>query len=342
MGETANRWPPSSIALVSGAVLAVAIVALAISGGSGPLTAPKAILLGAVEGVTEFLPISSTGHLLITERLLDLGSGKGKAAADTFAIAIQIGAILAVVALYWQRIVQLFAGLVGRDADGRTLLVRLCVAFVPAALVGVVFEDTIKSHLFGSWPVIAAWAVGGVFLLWWKPKHGTLAITDITARSALIIGCAQILALWPGVSRSLVTLVAALGVGCAIGSALEFSFLLGLATLSAASLPRSRQGRRDSRRRIRVADTVVGHSCRIRDGGDRRVLAGWLLAHAAARGVRLVSNRNCARRHDPARNQRHLNFGGRSDILAAARHPLPRRTQGRLCGGSRSGALGIF
>lgn len=236
MGETANRWPPSSIALVSGAALAVAIVALAISGGSGPLTAPKAILLGAVEGVTEFLPISSTGHLLITERLLDLGSGKGKAAADTFAIAIQIGAILAVVALYWQRIVQLFAGLVGRDADGRTLLVRLCVAFVPAALVGVAFEDTIKSHLFGSWPVIAAWAVGGVFLLWWKPKHGTLAITDITARSALIIGCAQILALWPGVSRSLVTLVAALGVGCAIGSALEFSFLLGLATLSAASL----------------------------------------------------------------------------------------------------------
>ncbi len=97
------------------------------------------------------------------------------------------------------------------------------------------FEDTIKSHLFGSWPVIAAWAAGGVFLLWWKPKHGTLAITDITTRSALIIGCAQILALWPGVSRSLVTLVAALGVGCAIGAAVEFSFLLGLATLTAAT-----------------------------------------------------------------------------------------------------------
>ncbi len=89
MAETANRWRPSSIVLVSGAVLAGAIVALAISGGSGPLTAPKAILLGAVEGVTEFLPVSSTGHLLITERLLDLGSGKGKAAADTFAIAIR-------------------------------------------------------------------------------------------------------------------------------------------------------------------------------------------------------------------------------------------------------------
>lgn len=235
MADAANRWRPSPIGLVSGAVLAGVIVALAISGGSGPLTAPKAILLGAVEGVTEFLPVSSTGHLLITERLLDLGSGKGKAAADTFAIAIQIGAIFAVVALYWQRIVQLFAGLVGRDRDGRTLLVRLCVAFVPAALVGVVFGDAIKSHLFGAWPVIAAWAVGGVFLLWWKPKHGTLAITDITTRSALIIGCAQILALWPGVSRSLVTLVAALGVGCAIGAALEFSFLLGLATLTAAT-----------------------------------------------------------------------------------------------------------
>src|SRR6185369_8461042 len=118
------------------------------------------------------------------------------------------------------------------------LLIRLAVAFLPAAAIGGALNHTIKDHLFGPWPVVAAWAVGGAFLLLWKPgmfAETGLAITDISVRSAAIIGFAQALALWPGVSRSLVTIVAALAIGCEIGAALEFSFLLGLATLTAAT-----------------------------------------------------------------------------------------------------------
>ena len=221
-------------ALLVGAALVV-IVVLSLTAEDGPLTPIKAIVLGAVEGITEFLPISSTGHLLVTQRLLGLGTGDGKLAADTYAIAIQLGAILAVVALYRQRLVQLVQGAVGRDVDGRVILVRLVIAFAPAAAIGLVFGGGIKDRLFGPWPVVAAWLVGGVFLLMWRPTPGATTVEMLTMRSALIIGCVQILALWPGTSRSLVTIVAALAVGLSMSSAVEFSFLLGLATLSAAT-----------------------------------------------------------------------------------------------------------
>lgn len=225
------RWQ-----IVAGLGLLIVVVALAAAGGEGPLTAPKAILLGAVEGITEFLPISSTGHLVVTQRLIGLGTGDAKTAADTYAIAIQVGAILAVVAVYRQRIGQLFAGLVGRSEEGRIVVIRLIVAFLPAALIGVVLESSIKDHLFGPWPIVVAWAVGGIFLLVWKPRHGTVTITSLPLRSAAIIGAAQALALWPGVSRSLVTIVAALAIGATMSTAVEFSFLLGLATLTAATI----------------------------------------------------------------------------------------------------------
>ena len=222
--------------VIGAVVVLVVVVGLAAGGSSGLLTAPKAIILGAVEGITEFLPISSTGHLLVTQRLLDLGSGAGKTAADTYAVSIQLGAILAVVALYWSRLLQMLRGLFGRDADGLRLLLRLLTAFAPAAIVGVLLEDTIKDHLFGPWPVVVAWALGGVFLLWWKPKPGTTEILGLTTRNALVIGCTQMLALWPGVSRSLTTIVAALLIGLSMSAAVEFGFLLGLMTLSAATV----------------------------------------------------------------------------------------------------------
>ncbi len=253
-------------AIAGGVVLVAAIVALSFGSTSGPLTTPKAILLGAVEGITEFLPVSSTGHLLVTQRLVDLGTGAGKTAADTYAIAIQLGAILAVIALYRQRLGQLVSGLVGRDEEGRALLIRLVVAFIPAAVIGVALDHTIKDHLFGPWPVVAAWAVGGAFLLWWKPRQGTGTITSITIRSAAIIGVAQSLALWPGVSRSLVTIVAALALGCTMGAALEFSFLLGLATLSAAT----------------ALDLTKDGSTLVHDYGWRTPILGGLVAFATA------------------------------------------------------------
>lgn len=232
-GSSSRRqWFP----VLAGGALTIVMIALAVGGSHGALSAPKAVVLGAVEGITEYLPISSTGHLLITQRLLGLGDGDAKTAADTYAVAIQIGAIAAVVTLYWARIAQMAAGIVGRDTNGRRLLVRLAVAFAPAALIGAALDQPIKSHLFGVWPVIAAWAVGGVFLLMWEPRHGHRGIEALTIRGAAIIGSAQALALWPGVSRSLVTIVAALAVGCDMIAALEFSFLLGLATLSAATV----------------------------------------------------------------------------------------------------------
>jgi undecaprenyl-diphosphatase len=225
-----------SVVVAGSAVLLLAMIVLAVTADAGPLTPLKAIILGAVEGITEFLPVSSTGHLLVTQRLLDLGTGTGKAAADTYAISIQIGAILAVVAVSFRRLVQMGNGLIGRDQVGRDLLVRLIVAFVPAAVVGLALGDTIKEQLFGPWPVVIAWFVGGAFLLWWKPANGATVLEHLTIRNAAIIGCAQILALWPGTSRSLVTMIAALAIGMSMSAAVEFSFLLGLATLSAATV----------------------------------------------------------------------------------------------------------
>lgn len=195
----------------------------------------EAIILGIVEGITEFLPVSSTGHLLVVGELIGFGSGSSSTAADTYSIAIQFGAILAVLFLYRERVWSLVRGLVGADADGRAFLIRLVVAFLPAAFIGVIAGDAMKRALFGPIPVSIAWLVGGVVLLVWKPTVGTVALHEMSIRAAFIIGCAQSLALWPGVSRSLVTLIAALAVGLSMSAAIEFSFLLGLVTLSSAT-----------------------------------------------------------------------------------------------------------
>jgi undecaprenyl-diphosphatase len=206
------------------------------------LTTAKAALLGLVEGLTEYLPVSSTGHLLVTERLIDVGRHHAtKDAADTYTITIQSGAILAVLVLYWRRFLEMGRGLAGRDEPGRRLLTATVVAFIPAAIVGVALEKPIKDRLFGVWPVIVAWAIGGVVILLFARQleersrvRGT-AIESLTVRAALLIGLAQCFALWPGTSRSLVTILAALLVGLTLPAAVEFSFLLGLLTLGAAT-----------------------------------------------------------------------------------------------------------
>ena len=202
---------------------------------AGLLSIPEALLLGIVEGITEFLPISSTGHLLVVGHLIGFGKGEASVAADTYSIAIQFGAILAVMYLYRVRMWSMARGVFGADNEGRAVLTRLILAFLPAAFLGAVFGDALKEKLFGPVPVAIAWCVGGVVLLVWKQKHGTTALTNLSLRNALIIGLAQGLALWPGVSRSLVTLIAALALGLSMSAALEFSFLLGLLTLSAAT-----------------------------------------------------------------------------------------------------------
>jgi undecaprenyl-diphosphatase len=205
------------------------------------LTAAKAAVLGLVEGITEYLPISSTGHLYVMERILDVGTTKEtKDAADTYAITIQGGAILAVLLLYRHRLSGMVRGALGRDDDGRRVFLAVVVAFIPAALVAVIFEQTIKDKLFGAGPIVIAWIVGGIGILVLAPRLRALGergapLDSITVRQAAVIGLAQVVALWPGTSRSLVTILAALFVGLNIVAAVEFSFLLGFVTLAAAT-----------------------------------------------------------------------------------------------------------
>ncbi|MEW6338116.1 MAG: undecaprenyl-diphosphate phosphatase [Acidobacteriota bacterium] len=197
-----------------------------------------ALILGLVEGITEYLPVSSTGHLIVTERLLGIA---GSPAANAFAICIQSGAIAAVIGLYRGRIGAMARGLAGRDAAGRRLLVAVMAAFVPAAVLGILLAPVIERRLFGLWPVVEAWLAGGVVIL---VAAGRLHVGGsvrreleaLTVPGALVIGAAQCLALWPGTSRSLVTILAALTLGLSVPAAVEFSFLLGVVTLGAATV----------------------------------------------------------------------------------------------------------
>ena len=222
-----------ALLVLIGAGLAVAAVA-----STDEFTTADGLLLGVVEGATEYLPVSSTGHLTVTQRLLGLGDDPSeKEAADAYAIAIQAGAILAVLLLYRTRIRRIGLGVLGRDPEGGRLATTLLAAFVPAAVIGLALEDLIKEHLFGVGPVVAAWAVGGAVILVLAPRlrNGPRELEDLGLRDGLVIGVAQSLALWPGTSRSLVTILAALFLGASSSAAIEFSFLLGLITLSAAT-----------------------------------------------------------------------------------------------------------
>lgn len=221
-------------AVPAAALLVVVAVVVAVAARRpGRLDVPTAVLLGLVEGVTEFLPVSSTGHLTVVERLLDLRSS----AADAYVIVIQGGAIAAVLVLYRERLRVMVNGVIGRDEPGRRLAVAVAVAFVPAAVIGLVFGDVIKDRLFGVGPVAAAWAVGGVaILLVGRRLRGEgVPLEALGWPQAAAIGVAQAAALWPGVSRSLVTIVAGVVVGLSLSAAVEFSFLLGFVTLGAAT-----------------------------------------------------------------------------------------------------------
>lgn len=198
----------------------------------------QAFVLGLVEGLTEFLPVSSTGHLILTERLLGLSAS---ASAHAFAICIQAGAVAAVLGLYFRRVRAMALGMLGADPQGRRTALAVLVAFAPAAVVGVAFDDAIEAKLFGLWPVVVAWFVGGAAILIVarlrpaRAQGSGLELDALTLRMALLIGLCQCLALWPGTSRSLATIVGGVLVGLRLGAAVEFSFLLGLVTLSAAT-----------------------------------------------------------------------------------------------------------
>lgn len=193
-------------------------------------------MLGLVEGVTEYLPVSSTGHLILTAAILGLDRPDTKDAVDAYLVVVQGGAILAVIALYWPRLVQMVRGLFGLDEAGFRLACNLGIAFVPAAVVGLLVESRIKSALFGPWPVLVALAAGGAWMVWFGRRERANGddLAGMSWRTALGIGLCQTLALWPGTSRSMVTIGGAMALGVRPASAAEFSFLLGLPTLGAA------------------------------------------------------------------------------------------------------------
>jgi undecaprenyl-diphosphatase len=238
----APQGPPARVVAFGGALLLAVAVAAIVAHVSGPvsggLSIGAAVLLGLVEGLTEWLPISSTGHLTVTQELLGIDGD----AANSYAIAIQAGAILAVLLLYRGRFAAMLRGVFGQDPAGRRTLVAVVVACLPAVVVGLALEDVIKERLFGPWPVVAAWFVGGMAILAFarhrrdvSPTAGA-ELATLDWRGALLIGLAQTLALWPGVSRSLVTILAATAMGLAVPAAVEFSFLLGFVVLGGATL----------------------------------------------------------------------------------------------------------
>jgi undecaprenyl-diphosphatase len=222
----------------------------------------EAVVLGLVEGITEYLPVSSTGHLIIAGDLLGFREGAAKAALDDFNVIVQGGAILAVVGLYFPRFLQMLAGLVGKNALGLRLWINLVIAFLPAAAIGFVLHDHIKAHLFFTGPVAGALIVGGIYMILverWRTNAAARAlagsggggggppptkeqinaygkeVTDLTPIDALKIGCLQVLSMWPGTSRSMMTITGGMFVGLKPAAAAEFSFLLGAPTLLAAT-----------------------------------------------------------------------------------------------------------
>lgn len=208
------------------------------------MTVIQAIVLGLVEGITEYLPVSSTGHLIIVSDLLGLGDTIAQRdAVDTFNIVVQGGAILAVLGLYFPRVLQMIKGLLGKDPVGLKMAINIIVAFLPAAVLGVLFNDFIEEKLFNTPAVITALALGGLFMIALdKIKFKQVDsdddpsndITEMNWKQALFIGFMQCVAMWPGTSRSMMTIAGGVIVGLKPKQAAEFSFLLGLPTLGGA------------------------------------------------------------------------------------------------------------
>lgn len=197
----------------------------------------KALVLGIVEGLTEFLPVSSTGHLIVAGSLVGYTGDQAK----VFEIVIQAGAILAVVWEYRARIARVLAGLASNRGSQRFAL-NLIVAFMPAAFLGLAFGKAIKAHLFAPIPVAAAFIVGALVILWAErrqARHATAAridrIDDMRWTDALKVGCAQCFALIPGTSRSGASIIGGMLFGLSRTAATEFSFFLAIPTLFAAT-----------------------------------------------------------------------------------------------------------
>jgi undecaprenyl-diphosphatase len=201
----------------------------------------KALIMGIIEGLTEFLPISSTGHLIIAGGILQFDASiGGKAIADTFEVFIQLGAILAVI-LYFLRDLLGLLQRAPRDRNAQHLLLALAIAFIPAAVIGILLDKYIDQYLFSPFTVGIALVVGGLIILfverWVRNRAQPIqALEDVDAKRGLGIGIAQVASLFPGMSRSASTIIGGLLVGLDRPTALRFSFYLSIPTMVAATL----------------------------------------------------------------------------------------------------------
>ena len=269
-----NRAPvaPPETPIVSPATSAPSVQiaeAMPVSAPAAELSTRDAIILGLIEGITEFLPISSTGHLIVANHALGLEANQPlldpsgqprwykkpskkhptgipltlKLAADTYTVVIQVGAIAAVVLLYYAQLVGILRGLIGQNASGLRLLRNIVIAFLPCAVIGFLIHDWIDDHLFSIGAVVVALISGAVLMIaaerWRRDqvsKNLRMEPADLSPKQAFGIGIMQCFALWPGMSRSMVTIVGGYFSGLSPAKAAEFSFLVGLPTLAGAAV----------------------------------------------------------------------------------------------------------
>lgn len=239
------------------------------------------VLLGLIEGLTEFIPVSSTGHLLLTSHFLEFGS-----ASKTMEIAIQLGPILAIVALYWKKLTYVF-GTAHKDPASMRFILSVLIAFLPAMVIGALAHDFIKSVLFESPQLIAVMLIiGGVVLLFVDRAAPEPTVVDASAlpfRKALAIGFIQCLSMIPGVSRSGATIVGALMLGVSKRAAAEFSFFLSLPTMIGAvsfDLLKSRHDLDFSA----LAEIGLGFAVAFVSG---LIVVKWLLGYVSTHGFAL-------------------------------------------------------
>ncbi|MDV2860017.1 undecaprenyl-diphosphate phosphatase [Psychrobacter sp. CAM01] len=200
----------------------------------------QAVIMGIVEGITEFLPISSTGYMILSADVMGFWS---KDKVDLFVVVVQLGAILAVIYDYWGRLWQAFMGLLTGNAAGmsnpRQLGLSLIVATIPVMLVGFTFADEIKTYLFNPITVAIMLIIGGVLIFYVEKRPKTIVAReaeDVSLKTALMIGLFQCLALIPGTSRSGATIIGALWLGVSRKASAEFSFFLGIPVIVGAAL----------------------------------------------------------------------------------------------------------
>jgi undecaprenyl-diphosphatase len=219
-----------------------------------------AAILGVVEGLTEFLPVSSTGHLIVANALL-FGDHE-PAGSKAFEIVIQLGALLAVVVHYRRLLGERIGGLFARDPRALKLALNLLIAFVPVAVLGLLFHKAIKAHLFGMFPVAIALVVGGVVMVaverLRRGRTGEEGLDAVTWQRAALIGLGQCISLFPGSSRAMCTILTGELTGLSTGTAAEFSFLLALPSLGAATVYEGWSSRHELVSGVGATSLVVG------------------------------------------------------------------------------------